>query len=1023
MHKMAEIPGNASAPGTSTRRRYLSILFADLSDSTRLAATMEAEHYAEILNALRQASRQVIPRHGGRIAQLLGDGVLAIFGYPDAREDDGRRATEAALELHDAVRRLRIEGHGEAPISLGLHTGIHAGLVLAGEGDLELGRFELLGNAPNIAARLADVAERDEILVSEETLGPHSHFFRTGELRHLSLKGTAEPMAVYPVLSRAPIHTRFEASVHRGLAPFVGRQSEIRMLEQSLSETLSGKFRYAAICAPAGLGKTRLAEEFLHRATDFDCQIHRGYCESYLSAEPLQPFLQMLRSLFGMDHGNSPSLAAASVATRLPLIDPALCAHQSELLRVLSLGDDTKRPAAENTIAALSALFDRLAANQPMVLFIDDWQWADDATRQVFRAIRCLEGRALFLLISTRGLASADVDMSAAQIIELAPFTRDEAAETIDRFLPGTDPFVAAEIHRYSGGNPLFIEELCHCAVHEDIDRRLNRVHGGAAWLDSLIESRVARLPEAQAELVRAAAVIGNVIPSWLLENITGYAQDHPLVQGLAQQDFIFPGEKARTLRFKHGIARDVIYGAVGLHKRKAMHLRIAESLRQQSAAEGQEEAYESLAYHYGAGGQATQAAYYAELAGDKAVAASALDRAKAQYRAALAALDGLVPSKELYQRWISIAHRLGLACVFDASRDELKVFRRAVELAEASGDLATMARAEYWLGYISYALGDSRPALYHCERALRVARRAGDDPLAVQIRATLGQVRAAVCDYDLSLELLDEAILIKRRHRTGARPAVGFAYSLACKAQILGDRGLFAPAHECFDEALESVRGANHEVEASIRGWRSAVLLWQGRWEDARQSAVEAYRIGEQVRSLFSFSMSHAAGAYASWMLERTAASLQAIQNATSWLEPRDVGLFRSLNFGWLADAMVTSGRIPEARHFAARALLRARHRDLIGVAMAYRALARAAASLHDRRRAQHYLALAMRTARTRQSAHEVAVTQLCDAELELTLDDRARARRLLDEAMPAFEEMGMRWHFDEALRLYRSA
>lgn len=989
---------------------------------------MEAEDYADLLNRLRHIYQGVIPKHGGTIVRIQGDGILAIYGHPDAREDDGRRAAEAALDLHSVVRSLRFDPPLPALSSLELHTGIHSGLVLLDEGDVVRGRFELYGNAPNIAARLADLAENDEILVSEETLGAERNFFQTSERRTLSLRGKIEPITVYRILARAPISTRLEARARRGLVPFVGRQPELRMLESSLDDTLSGKPRYLAISAPAGLGKTRLVEEFLRRAAAVDCQIHRGYCESYLSAEPLQPFLHILRSLCGLNHGMSAALATKSLENTLSTIDPDLLVHRAELLRVLSLSTpepsagSSKRPAVENTIDALRELFDALAATKPQVLFIDDWQWADDATRQVLGAISGLDQRAILVLIATRGFASGDAGMSDARILELAPFTEHEAAETIVQLLPGTDPFVVTEIRKYSGGNPLFIEELCHSIAHEDTDRRIGRAHSGAAWLNSLIESRVARLPDAQAELVRAAAVIGNVIPSWLLESITGCGEHHPLVRGLAEQDFVFPGEAAGTLRFKHGIARDVIYDSVGLRERRALHLKIAESLREQGSASGGEELYEALAYHYGAGGQATEAAQYAELAGDKAMAASALDRAQTQYRAALAALDLLEPSEAVYRRWSQVAQRFGLACVFDPARDHVEVLRRAAELAAAHDDQAAIAGAEYWLGYITYGLGESRLAVHHCERALEAALRVGNDPLAVQVRATLGQARAAACDYDNSLALLDEAIAIKRRHRTSGRPAVGSAYSLACKAAVLGDRGLFAQAHACFDEALEAVRGGNKVVEGSVLCLQSAVFLWQGRWEDALESADEAQRIAERAKALYIFAMSKTLGAYASWTMQRTPESLQTISDATSWLEERDKGLFISLNYGWLADGLVATGRFAEARKHAARALRRTRKDDRLGEAMACRAMACASAQGHDRKPAQHYLDCAMQAARARNSPHEAAVTQLCQAEIELARGNLAQAAALLDEAAAAFEAMNMAWHGEQATKLRAS-
>lgn len=1022
---VSDAPERGTATPGAARRRYLTMLFSDLSDSTQIAAAMEAEHYAELLGDLRRAYLDVIPKHGGTIVQIQGDGMLAIFGFPDARENVGREATEAALDLHQRVRSLRFDPALPGLESLSLHSGIHSGLVLFNEGDPVRGRFEMLGDATNVAKHLTDVAQNDEILVSEETLGPESFFFWTSERRYVNLKGRANPLAVLRILARAPVSTRFEASARRGLTPFVGRQHELGILERSLHEAVAGESRSLALAAGAGLGKTRLAEEFLRNAAALGCQIHRGYCESELSAEPLQPFLQMLRSMFRLDHGMSTTQAAAAIETRLSAINPDLQVHRDEVLGALSLGKfaegagSRKRPAAQNTIIALRDLFDGLAAMKPLVVFIDDWHCADDATHQVLDAIRGLDRRSILVLIATREFSARDTGINDDRVLELAPLSEDEAAQTIGRLLPRTDPIVVTKIQKHSGGNPLYIEELCHSAAYEDADHSLSTAKSGSAWLDILIESRVARLPEAQAELVRAAAVIGNVIPTWLLESITGCGEDDPLVKGLAAQDFVFPGDKAGTLRFKHGIARDVIYDSVGFHQRKALHLRIAQALLHRGSIAPGEDHCEALAYHFDAAGLADQAARYAEQAGDKAMAVSALDRAQAQYRAALAALDRSEPCAQLALRWNAISQRLGLACVFNPARSELPLFQRALALAESSGDAATIARATYWLGYIHYALGDARQAVQHSEQALIAAGRAGDDRLAVQVRATLGQAKAAAAQYVPALTLLDEAIAVKRAHRSGAGQAVGLAYSLASKGSVLGDRGQFTVALACFDEALEVVHGARHEVHASIHGLRAAVLLWQGQWDAARQSATEAFRIGEQVRSLFTLSMGRAAAAYARWMLESQPQALQDLQHATDWLLPRGITLFRSLNHGWLADGFASCGRRREARAHAAQALRRWREHDLIGGAMACRAMARVHAQEGDPKHAERWLARAREIAGCRDSAHEQAVNALCDAEIALDQRRDGRAAALLDVAVREFAVMGMSWHQAQAARL----
>ena len=1011
-------------PGASARRRYLSVLFADLSDSTRLAAAMEAEQYAQILGGLRQACREIIPKHGGKIAQLLGDGVLAIFGYPDAREDDGRRATEAALELHAAVRQLRVATQGPTPIALGLHSGIHAGVVLLGDGNLELGRFELLGNVPNVAARLADLAEFDQIYVSEETLGPASSFFVTSQCQDLNVKGWSQPLPVIQVLGRASIHNRFEAHKRRGLTPFVGRRAEMIDLERHLSDVVAGKSVFVTLTAGPGVGKTRLLEEFLNRASAAECQVHRGYCESYLSAEPLQPFLQILRGFLGLSHGTSAAQAGERADIALARLDPGLLAHRAELLRALSVvapGSEGHRPTAAGTAAAVRDLFDALACSLPLILLIDDWQWADDASRQVLRSILTLN-RPILAVVATRGSSSADLDAAPTDSIHLGPLSAEESGQAIERLLPGAAPFVATEIHGHAGGNPLFIEELCHSAAVEAAGHRVGRLHGGAAWLNTLIETRVARLPEQQAEIVRAAAVIGNVFPAWLLERITGHGENDSVVRALAEQDFVFPTGQAGTLRFKHGLTRDAIYNAVGLAQRREIHLRAAQALSGQGTTPALEDSYEALAYHYAGADQFADAARFAELAGDKAMAATALDRARVHYRAALAGLDHMdTTSRELQCRWCGVAQKLGMACVFDplGFDDEPALFERGVALARASGDLETLARAEYWLGYFCYAKGRAIDARVHCERGLALALDLADQRLAAQIRATLGQVLTSAGEYDRALELMDTAIEEKRRHGKGRgslNVAVGSAFTLSCKGLLLGDRGLFAQAHECFDEALAMVAGTNHQVESSVQGWVSAVHLWQGRWDDALLAADATARIADHVRSSHLFAMGRALGGYARWMLTHEARALNTIADATSWIEARHGKVFISLNHGWLVDGLVALGRCEEARRHAARALVRARELDRLGEAMACRGLARAAASAQDHARAERYLDMAMRCAQARGSPHERAVTLLCHAQIAAGNDRPSEAHAHLDQACKAFDAMAMNWHQAQA-------
>lgn len=942
----------------------MTILFADLSGSTRIATGMEAEDFAELLGELRAVFERVIPHHGGTIVRMDGDGVAAVFGVPEAHEDDGRRAAEAALELHEGARQVSAGKPGRPVVRL--HTGVHSGLVLFNPGDLVRGRFEMLGDATNTASRLMAKAKADEILVSEATLGPERHFFRTSRRKLLKLRGKDEPVPAYRIFAREEVPTRFAARLRRGVGPFVGRNGALAVLEAALMRALDGGSALVTVTGPPGLGKTRLAVEFLARAKLRGCSTYRGDCESYLAPEPLQPFAQIQRAM--------------------------------------SAGSGEASPSP----ASIAELVSRHTAAGPVVLLIDDWQWADDATHQHLHRIRALAKRNLLIILAAREIQVGDPALKDAQMVRLSPFSRVESAATIAALLPTSDPFLVTRIHEYSGGNPLIIEELCYSVAQGDAHRPMPN---GGAWLDNLIQARFQRLPAEIAGAVQLAAVIGTVVPVWLLEALTGHKDVQALVDSLAAADFIYPGERPGTLQFKHGLTRDVIYEAVGLHERRALHLRIAKQLRERRAESGDDEALEALAYHYRSGGDLQAAAEFAELAGDRAKAISALDRAQEQFCVALRCLDELGSDAETDIAWNRVVQKLGLATIFDPSHDHLPLFRRAAERAESRGDLAGLAWAEHRLGYVTFAAGDRRASISHCRKALAVATELGAERRCAQIRETLGQSLVLAGDYTQALPLLDQAIDSRRQVNAARRPPIALAFTLAMKGFALADLGRFADSDACFEEATARIHGVDHEVQASVCSNRSAACLWQGRDAEAFHYAQKAAEIAERARARYTYAMSRALAGYAQWVLTRDEKAVQSILDATGWLfEDQDGRQYTSFCHGWLADALVALGRFDQARSHAARALNRARMLDRVGETMALRAIACSAAAGHGTRPAEHYLVLARRSAQLRGSEHEAANNWLCEAQLLTASGQCERASIPLAQARAAFARLGMR-------------
>jgi hypothetical protein len=426
------------------------------------------------------------------------------------------------------------------------------------------------------------------------------------------------------------------------------------------------------------------------------------------------------------------------------------------------------------------------------------------------------------------------------------------------------------------------------------------------------------------------------------------------------------------------------------------------------------------LAYHLAAAGEPKQAAHYAELAGDKAMAAFALDQARAQYAAALKALDAQSPlNREQQLLWCAIAEKLGMACVFDplALVDGVALFERGLALARASGDLHAVARAEYWLGYLQYSKGQAGKALVHCESALALALDLGDTRLAAQVRATLGQALSCAAQYDEALTLLDTALVSKRSNvRPGSSIAVGSAFALATKGSVLGDLGQFGHADECFAEALALLGDSAHQVGSSVRMWISAVYQWQGRWADAERVARGAERIAEHCKSRQLLAMSRALLGHAQWMLDGQPEHLKMLVDATGWIEARKGGLVTSLNYGWLVEACLAQGQRAEARRHAARLFERARARDRLGEAAGCRALALDAARAADFDRARRYLAQACKAAEVRRSRHERASNALAAAEVAALQDKLDWARQELEVATSGFDALAMTWHLERA-------
>lgn len=957
-------PADSPQGSTVPRQRHvLTVLFSDLVGSTRLGRAVEAELLAEVVDQLRRIWGEAAVHHGGTVLRTQGDGALLVFGYPQPCEDGGRRATEAALEIHQQANALPGLPHSPAPR---MRSGIAAGVVLVSPGDVERGRLDLAGDVVNSAAGLLKGVPPGSIIVYETALGPHASFFE-----HVP---GMQPHTL-SVLGRRSVQRRIDAAATRGLTVLVDREGPLGDLCAFLGHESRTGDRCLLLEAEAGMGKTRLLDEALQRARS---TVLYGTCENYLAAEVLQPFVQMLR-------------------TR-PLPDGLVL-------------DSAVPPSSESLLELLC----RWSDLEPLSLVVDDWQWADDASRQLVHGLLQRAPR-IVILLACRPRDDGARWIAGAPRVQLTPLSPAGTARAVRQWQPDADPFLVERIHAHTGGVPLYVEELCRSASPLSLAHWLDGQEGGTpSWLAAWVVGRLKQLPTDLADLVRAAAVVGNVVPVALLQSATGRMCDAPVVRALAHADFLYPSASGETLHFKHGLARDAVYESIGLYERQRLHAAYFLLLEQDADGSGQPEA---LAYHCRGAGRWREAAVHSESAGDRASAAFALDSARKWYWMAMDALDR-VPERghALSVKWCHVSNKLGMTCIFDplAQGNDASPFEHAVALARSLGDAEVLARALYWLGYMYYGFGRFRSGEQQLRMSRDVAEQAGDVRLLAQVDATLAQVLAAASRYDEALHLFDTALAAKRRQsKPGSSMAIGSAYSLACKGSVLADRGEFDPAHNCFNEALTLLGGTMHPVANSVRNWIAIALVWQGRWREAEEVAAESARIAENTRGLLLLVVCRAAAGYARWAGESDTEGLAQAVDAVNWMNARGGRFYSSLHHGWLADAYATLGDVVRARHYTAHAARRAREGERLGEACGYRALARLAIREGQFQRAAVFLDRAERSATLRASRREAALNLAANAEMLRGQHEDTLAAALESKACEEFIAMGMYWHAD---------
>ncbi len=820
-------------------RKQVTVLFADLKGSMELLADRDPEEARKLLDPVLERMMESVHRYEGTVNQVLGDGIMALFGAPLAHEDHAVRACYAALRMLESVSRYSQEILRSQGVPVQIRVGLNSGEVVVRSigSDLHMD-YTAVGQTTHLAARMEQIAKAGSVLVTGETLKLAEGYVQVKPLGPVPVKGLEAPVEVYEIVGAGLVRTRLQASALRGLTRFVGREAELETLRQALEKARAGHGQVAALVGEPGVGKSRLFWEFTRSHRTEGWLILESGSVSYGRATPYLPLIDLLKAYFQIEARDDARKIREKVTGKLLTLDEALKPALTAFLALLDVSvDDPQWQALDppqrrhRTLDAVKRLLLRESQVQPLLVVFEDLHWIDGETQAFLDSlVESLPTARLLLLVNYRpeyqhGWGSKT---SYAQL-RIDPLPPESAQELLEALL-GRDaslqPLRALLIAR-TEGNPFFLEESVRTLVETQVltgERgayRLARALPSVqvpSTVQAILAARMDRLPPEEKTLLQSAAVVGKDIPFPLLQAIADQPEEG-LRQGLGHlqtAEFLYEASLFPELEytFKHALTHEVAYGSLLQERRRALHARIMEAM-ERLAPDRLAEQVERLAHHALRGEVWDKAVPYLRQAGAKALERSAFREAVACFEQALGALAHLPDSRPT--RELAIDLRLDLRnSLFPLGElgRVLDYLGEAEPLAEALGDQRRLGRV---VAYVSQSLrlaGDHERAIAAGQRALGLAETLQD--LAPQVSANLylGQAYLNLGDYRRGIEFLARNVdllqgdLIRQRFDLAAPPSV---LSRTWLVWCLVELGEFAEGRVRADEAARVAEAIDH--------------------------------------------------------------------------------------------------------------------------------------------------------------------------------------------------------------------
>jgi class 3 adenylate cyclase/tetratricopeptide (TPR) repeat protein len=841
-------------------RKQVTVLFADLKGSMELLADRDPEEARKILDPVLERMMEAVHRYEGTVNQVMGDGIMALFGAPLAHEDHAVRACYAALRMQESVKKYAEEVRRSHAAVVKIRIGLNSGevVVRAIGSDLHMD-YTAVGQTAHLAARMEQIADPGSILMTIETLRLAEGFVQVDPQGLVTLKGLAAPVETFSVIGVSPARSRLQVAAARGLTKFVGHDTEMDTLFRALEQARSSHGQVVAVVGEPGVGKSRLAWEFTHSHRTHGWLILESAAVSYGKATPYLPVIELLKSYFKIQDRDDQREIRERVGGKLMSLDGGLASLLPPLLALLDVSvDDAAFDALDppqrrqRTLDAVKRLVLRESQIKPLLLIFEDLHWIDSETQTLLdELIESLPTSRVLLLVNYRPEYQHSWNsMTYYRQLRIDPLPPENAEELLEGLLgndAGLAPLKRLLIER-TEGNPFFLEESVRTLIETGVltgERGAHLLGKSVHALDipvtakAILAARIDRLAPEDKRLLQAASVIGKDLPVTLLQAIADEGEDvlHRGLPRLQAAEFLYEARLFPDVEytFRHALTHEVAYGSLLQDRRRTLHARITEAI-EVLYPERLTEQIDRLAHHAWRGEVWSKALLYSKQAGDKNVMHSAYREAVACYEQALSALRHLPETRDTSAQAIDL--RLALRSALQPLGDlgqVLVYLREAEELAAALDDPRRLARIALFLSRYFSMTGVYDDAIAAAQRALAVAtgEDEGDGILRALAHLNLGLAYERQSDYQRAIDSFGQTVAAfdesRHRERFGwvILPAVQSRAELAwCHAEL----GTFAAGRALGDEGRRIAEAVGHPLSLMVASWRSGLLsLRQG--------------------------------------------------------------------------------------------------------------------------------------------------------------------------------------------------